>query len=68
MQAANASANAALVGRSVARTVSQRASVAAGYAHGSSTRIGEYDSAGAAIVPTAANSAQPGVTTRRASR
>ena len=30
--------------------------------------MGEYDSAGAAIVATAANSAQPGVTTRRARR
>ena len=55
-------------GSSTARTVSQSAKVAAGYAQGSSTRIGAYDSAGAAIVATAAKYAQPGDTTRRASR
>ena len=41
-------------GTSTARTVSHSASVAAGYAHGSSTRIGAYDSAGPAIAATAA--------------
>ena len=39
-QAANASATDARPGASTARTVSQSATVAAGYAHGSSTRIG----------------------------
>ena len=39
-QAANASATDARPGTSTARTVSQSATVAAGYAHGSSTRIG----------------------------
>ena len=37
-----------------------------GYAKGSSTRNGEYDSAGTAIDPTAANSAQGRLTTNRA--
>ena len=55
-------------GRSTARTRSQKASVAAGYAHGSSTRIGAYESAGPAIAATAAKYAQPGDSTRRARR
>ena len=52
--AAQASASGHRCGRSIARARSHSASVAAGYAHGSSTRIGEYESAGAAIVATAA--------------
>ena len=55
------------VGEVPARAISSSASVAAGYASGSSTRNGEYESAGAAAVATAAKSAYGRETTRRAS-
>ncbi len=65
---ANARAIGHRPGRSTARTTSQSAIVDAGYAHGSSTRIGEYESAGPAIAATAAKYAQPGDSRRRARR
>src|SRR5262245_39355028 len=51
---------------SVARRISQRASVDTGYASGSSTTIAEYESAGAATAPIAAAIAQRCETTVRA--
>ena len=66
--APNASASDQRPGASIARTVSQRATVAAGYAQGSSTRIGAYESAGAAIAATAAKYAHGTDRTRRARR
>ena len=52
---------------SAARAIRNSASVAAGYASGSSTRNGEYESAGAAAAATAAKSAHGLETTSRAS-
>ena len=55
------------VGRSSARAISQSAVVETGYASGSSTRIGEYASAGTATEAPAAASAYHFGTTIRAS-
>ena len=55
------------VGRSSARAISQSAVVEIGYASGSSTRIGEYASAGTATEAPAAASAYHFGTTIRAS-
>ena len=49
------------------RATSQSASVAYGYANGSSTRNAAYESAGAAAAPNAAKSAHGFETTVRAS-
>src|SRR5918996_2207116 len=55
------------LGEANARAMSQRDSVETGYASGSSTRNGEYESAGTVTAPAAAASAYHGRTTIRAS-
>ena len=55
------------VGSTRARAISNSASVDSGYASGSSTKNGEYASAGTAVAPPAAASAYHGGTTSRAS-
>ncbi len=61
-----ASAIAGHVDFTPARAIRKSARVETGYASGSSTRNGEYDSAGATTAPTAAKSAHGRDTTRRA--
>ena len=55
------------LGSTSTRAISQSARVASGYASGSSTRKGEYASAGTITAPAAAASAYQGGTTSRAS-
>ena len=67
LRPANAAAARPQLGRASVRAISQRASVAIGYARGSSTRNGAYASAGTATAAPAAPSAYHFGTTIRAS-